>query len=59
MAVLFLAIDCLLILLGRAPIQSQLHPLQTLQVTYGNLTAGLWIVIGVFNLLKTGRKAAG
>ncbi|GAP13529.1 hypothetical protein LARV_01283 [Longilinea arvoryzae] len=60
-SILFMIVGCLLILLEWAPIRSRLLPLplQTLQVTYGNLTAGLWIVIGVFNLLKPGRQAAG
>ncbi len=61
LAILFVAIGILLMILQWVPMPVRIFPLplQTLQVTYSNLTAAFWMVIGVFNLLKPGRTAAG
>lgn len=57
LAILFLLIGSLLVLLQWVPTRAQIFPLplQTLQVTYSNLTAVCWIAIGAVNLFRRAR----
>lgn len=57
LAILFLLVGSLLVLLQWVPTRAQIFPLplQTLQVTYSNLTAVLWIAIGAMNLFRRAR----